>query len=80
MSIDIYCHMVHHLLPSVPLEVVNCSRSDCSEHLDLLDSFAQSLLSTLISSSSLCFPCVSPSSSSPPKIPGWNDGTIYIES
>ena len=71
-DVDRYCHMVHHLLPSPPLEAVNCCRSDCSEHLDLLDSFAQSLLSTLVSSSSLCFPCVSPS---PPKIPGWNDGT-----
>ena len=71
-DVDRYCHMVHHLLPSLPLAVVTCSRSDCSEHLDLLDSFAQSLLSPLVSSSSLCFPCVSPS---PPKIPGWNDGT-----
>ena len=71
-DVDRYCHMVHRLLPSPPLEAVNCCRSDCSEHLDLLDSFAQSLLSTLVSSSSLCFPCVSPS---PPKIPGWNDGT-----
>ena len=68
-----YCNMVDQLLPSLSDEIVSCSGLDCSVHSGVLDSFAQSLVLCLHSCSLASFPCVSPPSSSHPRLPGWND-------
>ena len=57
-----YHNLLSKNLPTFPLEVVNCSNVDCKVHYEVIVSFIQLFVSTLLSCSFQCFPCSTPSS------------------
>ena len=69
--------MVSQRISSLPPEVFNCSHPHCTIHQDVLDSYSQHLVFTLLTCSSQCFPTISSSSSR--KLAGWTDSTTNLK-
>lgn len=80
-DIDYNGQEVSSHLPHFPTDISNCSKPNCSAHLDHLDSFAHSFLSCIFSSSLKTLPSISHSSSSAssPRLPGWNESTKKLK-
>ena len=76
-DIEKYNAMVSQRISSLPPEVFNCSLPHCTIRQDILDSYSQHLVFTLLTSSSQCFPTISSSSSR--KLAGWTDSTIHLK-
>ena len=62
-DVEIYCDMILQRLLPFPPEVIDCSTPDCSCHLETLNNYAQSLMSTVVSCSFQCLPCSTTTSS-----------------
>ena len=69
--------MVSQRISSLSPEVFNCSHPHCTIHQDVLDSYSQHLVFTLLTCSSQCFPTISSSSSR--KLAGWTDSTTNLK-
>ena len=76
-NIEKYNDMVSQSICSLPPEVVNCSLPHCTIHQDVLDSYSQYLVFTLLTCSFQCFPTFSSSSSR--KLAGWTDSTTNLK-
>ena len=76
-DIEKYNAMVSQRISSLPPEVFNCSHPHCTIHQDVLDSYSQHLVFTLLTCSSQCFPTISSSSSR--KLAGWTDSTTNLK-
>ena len=76
-DIEKYNAMVSQRISSLPPEVFNCSHPHCTIHQNVLDSYSQHLVFTLLTCSSQCFPTISSSSSR--KLAGWNDSTTNLK-
>ena len=70
-DIEKYQSLVGQYLPTLSPELVSCSETPCSCHNELLEVYAQQLVSTLLDCAFSCFPCSSPSPSY--RLAGWND-------
>ena len=65
-----YQEMISERLSDPPAEFLCCSQPDCLTHNNLLDNYAEHIMSTLINCAFCCFPC-RPSSSK--RVSGWHD-------
>lgn len=77
-DIERYQDLLSSQLPAFPLDVLYCTNPDCVSHRSTLDAFAEKFLTSLVSCSSQCLPCSSPTSSKP-CLPGWNGGTRVLK-
>ena len=49
--------MVSQCLPTLPSDVLNCSSTDCTHHMESLDNYAHQFISILIDCGFRCLPC-----------------------
>ena len=56
-DLDNYKDMVSQCLPTLPSDVLNCSSTDCTHHMESLDNYAHQFISILIDCGLCCLPC-----------------------
>ena len=71
-DLDNYKEMVSQCLPRLPSDVLNCSSTDCTHHMESLDNYAHQFISILIDCGFRCLPCNTRSSTH--RFVDWKDG------
>ena len=74
-DVDIYCSLLSQSIGVLPTTVCGCSVADCSVHRDVLDSYAQNIISCVLACAHLCFPTYRKTSTR--RLVEWKD-TVYI--
>ena len=69
-NIESYCKYLSQHIPKLPVDILTCANTACSQHHMVLDEYADKLVSTLIACGKTCLPTRSPSFHT---VTGWND-------
>ena len=74
-DIQNFCYMISDSLPTLPSDLVLCSDPSCLKHRSSLDFYCSTLLCCISDAARLTLPVTSSSS---PRIAGWNDAARPI--
>ena len=71
------CNRLSQCIDVLPSDVTNCVAANCTKHQAMLDSYAQSLVSSLLHCASECFPTYTVKSDK--RLVGWNDSACLFK-
>ena len=76
-NVQNYCDRLSQCIDVLPSDVTNCVAANCTKHQAMLDSYAQSLVSSLLHCASECFPTYTVKSGK--RLVGWNDSACLFK-
>ena len=76
-NVQNYCDRLSQCIDVLSSDVTNCVAANCTKHQAMLDSYAQSLVSSLLHCASECFPTYTVKSGK--RLVGWNDSACLFK-